>query len=159
MTVMKDVYARLQQRLIHECTSISAIREEMNALARAYNRYSDLDSQLTEHERRLTLLTRLLGPERFDETMKADDTKCLEEAFETLPSPQEWREKLRLWTAIREYLRVVVGESKLRDIQNFLNWIGLANVTRQAIESAIKQHSDYFEIIKKGHERYVKLKD
>jgi hypothetical protein len=159
MIVMKDVYARLQQRLIHECTSISTIREEINELAQAYNQYVDLRSRLTEHERRMSHLVKLLGPERFDETMKGDDTQCLREAFVTLPSPQEWRGKLRLWIAIREYLRVVVGESKLRDIQQFLGWIGLENVTRQAIESAIKQHSDHFEIIKKGHERYVKLRD
>jgi hypothetical protein len=159
MIVMKDVYARLQQRLIHECTSASKIREEISELAWAYNRYVDLSSQLTEHERRMLHLMRLLGPERFHETVKDDDTQCLKEAFVTLPSPQEWRGKLRLWIAIREYLRVVVGESKLRDIQNFLGWIGLENVTRQAIESAIKQHNDYFEIVKKGHERYVKLKD
>jgi hypothetical protein len=52
----------------------------------------------------------------------------------------------------------MAGESKVGDVQEFLNGLGMENVTRQAIESAMKRHADWFEITKKGHERYVKLK-
>jgi hypothetical protein len=52
----------------------------------------------------------------------------------------------------------MAGESKVGTIQAFLNWIGMEDVTRQAIESALKRHSNLFEIKKKGHERYVALK-
>jgi hypothetical protein len=74
-----------------------------------------------------------------------------------LPSTTELREKLRLWRAIREYLRVA-GEAKIGDIQEFLEWVGIPDFSRQALESALQNHQDLFEITKKGHERYIKLK-
>jgi hypothetical protein len=132
---------------------------EMEKLSWAYHRYLDLDSETEASGRRMTYLIGLLGPDRVEEMMAVDEGACLRETLEAHPSsPRELREKLSVWRAVREYLRVVPGQCKVGDIQAFLSWLGMRNVTRQAIESALKRHSDWFNVTKKGHERYVELK-
>jgi|HubBroStandDraft_6_1064221.scaffolds.fasta_scaffold19728_5 hypothetical protein len=153
MKLAQDVYTRLQQRLLHECRSMRATRQEMKQLSDAYFRYVDLDRQLETSRHRTSIILGLLGPAHVTETMRVTDADCLAE----FPAPDELRKKLRLWRAVREYLRMA-GDSKVGDVQEFLNWLGMENVTRQAIESAMKRHSDWFEITKKGHERYLTLK-
>jgi len=101
----------------------------------------------------------LLGPDRIEKIMKNDETKSLQETLAENRSPQQLREGLRLWVAVREYLREVPGKSKVGDIQAFLDWLGMEDVIRQAIEFALKRHSDSFKITKKGHERYVELRE
>jgi hypothetical protein len=128
-------------------------RQEIEQLAAAYFRYMDLDRQFETSRHRTSIILGLLGPAHVAETMGAIGADCLAE----FPAPEELRKKLRLWRAVREYLRMA-GESKVGDVQEFLNGLGMENVTRQAIESAMKRHADWFEITKKGHERYVKLK-
>ena|ERR1700690_4375707 len=158
MRLKQDVYLRLQRRLIHECTSTRSLREEMKELSSAYNQYVDCESRLQESNQRMSYLMGLLGPDRVIETMKADGTSCLRKTLESHTPPSELRDKLSLWRAIREYLREVPGKSKVGEIQDFLTWMGLENVTRQAIESALKRHSDWFKVTKRGHDRYVELK-
>jgi hypothetical protein len=153
MKLAQDVYTRLQQRLIHECRNMRSARQEMEQLSDAYFRYVDLEGQLETSHHRTSIILGLLGPAHVEEIMGATGRDCLAE----FPAPEELRKKLRLWRAVREYLRMA-GESKVGDIQKFLNGLGMENVTRQAIESAMKRHDDWFEIEKKGHERYVKLK-
>jgi hypothetical protein len=130
----------------------------MKKLSSAYYRYLDVDVQLQNSQRRMLYIIGLLGPDRVEETMTVDDTESLREALGANSTAQELREKLSLWRAVREYLREVPGNSKVGDIQAFLNWLGMEDVTRQAIEAALKRHSDSFEVTKKGHERYVRLK-
>jgi hypothetical protein len=140
-----------------------SIREKMGELASAYVRYMELDDELARRRHSSSILLGLFGPDRVAETMKiaetmnTDDTACLKETLEERRPPQELREELRLWRAVREYVRMA-GESSVGDIQGFLTWVGIKNVTRQAIESALRQHKEEFEIIKRGHERYVALK-
>lgn len=158
MTLKQDVYSRLQQRLLHECKTMRSLRGEMKKHSSAYERYLDLDHQLETSRRRMSYVIGLLGPDRVEAAMKVDDPECIRETLEEYPSPQELREKLSLWRAVREYLRVVPSQAKVGDIQAFLNSLGMKEVTRQAIEAALKRHSDSFHVTKKGHERYVELK-
>jgi hypothetical protein len=152
-----DVYTRLQDRLIYEAQNLRSVRKQMQELAPAYNRYLDLDNELDSRRHRMSIILGLLGPERVTEIVKADNTASLGEALEQQKPLSELREKLRLWRAVREYVRMA-GTSRIADIHQFLEWAGLKDVTRQAIESALKQHEDTFETTKRGHERFVALK-
>ena len=152
-----DVYMRLQDRLLYEAQNLRSVRQKMQELAPAYNRYLDLDRELDSRRYRMSIILGLLGPDRIPEIVKADNTACLGEALEEQKPLHELREKLRLWRAVREYVRMA-GTSKIADVHGFLDWAGLKDVTRQAIESALKQHEDTFEITKRGHERFVALK-
>jgi hypothetical protein len=131
----------------------------MKELSAAYNRYVDLKVHSKDHRKRLFYIIRLLGFDSITRAMKADGAVCFEETFETGSSTQELREKLPLWKAIREYLRVVPGKSRVCDIEAFLNSLDGKDVTRQAIDSALKRHNDRFEITNKGHASYVELKE
>ncbi len=148
---------RLQQRLLHESRSVRSIKQKMKELASAYNQFLDLDHELESRHHRMSIIMGLFGPDRVEQTIKIDDTTCLEEALADHTSPQELRKKLRLWRAVREYLRVA-GNSTIGDVHAFLTSMGIKDITRQAIESALKQHEDAFEITKRGHERYIALR-
>jgi hypothetical protein len=45
------------------------------------------------------------------------------------------------------------------DIESYLIWLGKKNVTRQAIESALKRHKGWFKTTKKAHDKYVELNE
>jgi hypothetical protein len=157
MRTAQEVYARLQQRLLHECRNIVSKGQEMGELAAPYHRYVDLEDQVSSSRRRMSYIVGLFGPDRIEQTMKIDDTTCLRKILGLHPSPRELRKKLRLWRAVREYLRIA-GKSTVTEIQVFLDWLGLERITRQAIESALKRHEDTFKVTKSGHNRYVELK-
>jgi hypothetical protein len=157
MKTPADVYTRLQERLLHECQSMRFKRQRMKKLASAYNEYLDLDEEIKIVHHRMSIILGLLGPGRISETIDTDATNCLGQTLEAFASPKELREKLTLWRAVREYLRVA-GESKISDVQAFLSWIGIHDFTRQALESALQNHEDVFEINKRGRERYIALK-
>jgi hypothetical protein len=131
--------------------------QEMDELAPSYHRYVDLEGQVSNSRRRVSYIVGLFGPDRIDETMKIDDTACVREILGSHPSSREMRKKLRLWRAVREYLRIA-GKSTVTDIQDFLDWLGMERITRQSIESALKRHEDTFKVTKSGHDRYVELK-
>lgn len=152
MKLAQDISTRFQERLLHECRSIRSARQEMKELSAAYFRYMDLERQLETSLHRTTIILGLLGPVHVADTMGATDADCLAE----LPAPAELRKKLKLWVAVREYLRLA-GKSKVGDVQATLNRLGIENATRQRIESGVKRHKSSFGIEKKGHERYLTL--
>lgn len=157
MKTPADVCTRLQERLLHECQSMRSKQLRKKKLAPAYNESLDLDEEIKIVHHRMSIILGLLGPGRISETVDTDTTNCLGQSLAAFDSPKELREKLTLWRAIREYLRVA-GESKISDVQAFLSWIGIHNFTRQAVESALQNHEDVFEISKRGRERYIALK-
>jgi hypothetical protein len=163
MKSYQDIYKLMQKRLLNECRRIRAIRREMDELASPHLRYMDLEEDLAKRLHSTSSLLGLFGSDgvaetkKLVETINSDDLACLEETLKERRSPQELREELRIWRAVREYVRMA-GESSVVDIQEFLEWIGVKNVTRQAIESALRQHKENFEITRRGHERYVALK-
>jgi hypothetical protein len=152
MKLAQDIFIRLQQRLLHECRTIRSARQEMKEHSAAYLRYLDLERQLEASRHRTTIILGLLGPVHVAETIEATDAECLAE----FPAPEVLRKKLRLWVAVREYLRME-GKSKVGDIQKFFNLLGMKNATRQSIESAAKRHPSSLEIKKENHERYLTL--
>ncbi len=153
----KDVFVRLQQRLLHESRSVRSVKQKMKKLAPAFNQYMDLDHELASRHHRMAILLGLFGNDRVEQMKTNDEAKCLEEALEDHMPLNELRERLKLWRAIREFLRVA-GKSTIGEIHAFLTGMGIENITRQAIESALKQHGDAFEISRHGHERYISLR-
>jgi hypothetical protein len=157
MKTPADACTCLQERLLHECQSMRSKQQRKKKLASAVNESLDLDEEIKIVHHRMSIILGLLGPDRISETVDTDITNCLGQTLEAFDSPKELRKKLTLWRAIREYLRVA-GESKISDVQAFLSWIGIHDFTRQAVESALQNHEDVFEISKRGRERYIALK-
>lgn len=155
MKSFQDVYEELQEQLRHEARSMRSKKQAKKKLASYYHQYLDLEDEIHNVHHRMSIKLGLFGPERVAETVKGDER--LAEALKSFQPPMELREKLTLWRAIREFLRMA-GESTVGDIQEFLQWIGLPDFTRQAVESALQNHDDIFEITKRGRERYVALK-
>lgn len=157
MKINHDVKSLLQERLVHENKVLISKKKLRKQLTSAYNRYVDVDREIDAAHHRMSILVGLLGPDAIAEVVKTNQRARLGETLEEFPSLTALREKLRLWRAIREYVRVA-GESRIGDIQEFLEWIGIPDFSRQALESALQNHQDSFQVTKKGHERYVALK-
>ncbi len=157
MKPAQDVYAAIQQRLLHECERVRAGRQEMEGLAAAYNRYRDLKTEVDEHWKRINYILRLVGPERAAKIKALDRAGILSEVKHNPEQSDELRRELSIWRAIREYLRES-GDARVGEIQAFLAWIGFRSVSRQAIESALKRHERTFRVRTSSHERFVSLK-
>lgn len=158
MKTVQDAYASIRRRLLSECKGVVAGREEMETLAAQYLRYVDCNKQVKEHWKRILYILRLIGPDRAAEIMQSDMTGVLREAVDNPPQSDDGRVILPLWKAMREFLREA-GDSRVGEIQSFLTWLGFENVTRQAIESAIKRHESRFRVRTKGRERIVSLRE
>jgi hypothetical protein len=129
----------------------------METLAAQYHRYRDLQAEVDARWKRIVYILRLIGPDRAAKIMGSDETGILLEATDTPPQSDDGRVGLPIWKAIREYLREA-GEARVGEIQSFLAWLGFENVSRQAIESALKRHEGTFRIRTKRHQRIVSLR-
>jgi len=153
----------LQERLLNRSRRMHSFRLEMDALLSAHVRYQDLEEALAKESHSASILIGLLGSDGVAETMNAaenvsdSDPSCLEQTLRERRPPEELRENLRLWRAIREIVRLC-GESSVGEIQDSLVSLGMDNVTRQAVESALRQHKKEFSVSKRGRELYVDLK-
>jgi len=156
MPSIAEVQDRMHQRLEHECLSLQSMRKEMEELSRAYNRYIDLKNEVEARSKRIQRLVGVLGDEFLDE-MAANRSQAVIEETNLQGNPSDLRIELRLWLAIREYLRVA-GEAKVGDIQDFFEAMNFETVSRQAIESALRSHNKIFRVVKRGRDKYVSLK-
>jgi hypothetical protein len=91
------------------------------------------------------------------ESTSTNDPTCLQQTLRERRPPEELRDNLRLWRAVREIVRVC-GECSVGEIQKALVSLGLEDTTRQAIESALRQHKAEFVLSKRGREKFVDLK-
>jgi hypothetical protein len=152
----------LQERFLNRSRRMRSIRLEMETLLSAHVRYEDLEEALAQESHSTSIHMGLLGSTGVAETLKAaeamsdDDRSCLEQILRER-HPAEERENLRLWRAVREIVRLG-GESSVGRIQDSLVSLGMDNVTRQAIESALRQHNKEFSVSKRGRELFVDLK-
>jgi hypothetical protein len=162
MPMMNDAIKAMEQRLLHECKAIQNIRTEMEELAPAYNRFLDLQKELATRHKRINRIQAVFGPNGIKRIEEKDKSDVVGNTLEVWPSPAQLREDLVLWEAIFEYLSTV-PESSVIDIQTFLSALGITvknkPISRQAIESAIRTHSDVFRVIKRKGEKFVSLKE
>jgi hypothetical protein len=147
-----DVQNMMLQRLEHECASMQSARKELSELASAYHRYVDLKTQIDERSKRIQRIIGILGTDSIENLGSA------EVRSETnLQGEPEWlREELSLWRAIKEYL-AIAGEAKVGDMQMFFSAMNY-EISRQAVESALRSHESTFRVSRRGREKYVSLK-
>ena len=155
---------KAQEHLLNRSRRIRSIQLEMDHLLSAHVRYEQLEEELAKELHSASTLIGLLGTAGVAETKtnaeatSDDDRVALEQTLKERRSPQELRDILTLWRAVREVVRLA-GESSVGDIQKLLAAaFGMEDVTRQAIESALRQHREEFAVAKRGRERYVALK-
>ncbi len=103
-------------------------------------------------------ILRLFGPDCVAKIVKSDQTGILREIADNPPQSDDGSIRLPLWKAMREYLREE-GQSRVGEIQLYLESKGYTNLSRQTIESAIKRHSETFGVRTRKHERLVSLKE
>ena len=113
-----EVYVCMQEALIQKARSLRSKRSEQRKVAAAHNRYLDLDDEIDSLSHRMHCALGLFGPDRVAHTANADGTHCLRDALQGLRTPENARERLTLWRAVREYLRVV-REAELVKFRNF----------------------------------------
>jgi hypothetical protein len=58
---------------------------------------------------------------------------------------------------MEEYLKYAT-KGRVREIQDFLGRLEIKPFSRDAIESALRQHPEKFRVIKRGTKKYVALK-
>jgi len=156
----KDVLKAMATRIVHECETLVAVRQEIEAHQAAYNRYVDAIKVREERERRLRRLTALLGLDEFSERLiggedQVRDTILEEDAINM--DFDQLREEIPLWQLLRELL-AFVPDAQVAQIQDFFQVVGLT-ATPQAIDSAVKQHKDIFSVKKRGRHKFISLKD
>ncbi|MGO9123530.1 MAG: hypothetical protein ACLP6G_01440 [Terriglobales bacterium] len=147
-----DVTSMMHQRLEHECASMQSVRKELSELASAYNRYVDLKAQIDSRSKRIQRLMAVLG----DESVSNIAKDAVRAETNLQGDPESLRTDLPLWQAVKEYL-TFAGQTKVGDIQQFF---GATNyeVSRQAIESALRSHTSTFRVARKGRDKYISLK-
>ena len=158
MNPTPDYQTLLLRRLRHHSHGERSVALEMEELSAAYNRYVDLEDQLEEHRKRISYITRLLGPDRVTQGINLDGAESKPTGSEATPAHTESQERLPLWKAVRECLRVA-GKSRVSDIEAYLNSLGGKRVTRQAMVSALDRHSDWFVVTRTRHAVYVDLRE
>jgi len=151
-----DVQEMMRQRLEHECTSLRPLRNEMEQLSSAYNRYVDLKAEIDARGKRIQTLMAVLGVD-YLEAKAAAESEVIGEETNLQGDPQDLRADFSLWRAVREYLRFA-GETKVGDVQQFLQASNFDKCGRQAIESALRSHDDVFRVVKRGREKYISLR-
>jgi len=152
-----DVQEMMRQRLEHECASLQPLREEMDKLAAAYNRYVDLKGEIDSRSKRIKRLMASLGPEYLEAKVQGQ-SESVDDETNLQGDPDDLRANFPLWRAIREYLLIVAGEAKVGDIQQFLEASTFEKCGRQAIESALRSHDNIFRVVKRGRDKYISLK-
>lgn len=157
MKLAQHIHERLQRKLVHHCKGMDSARREMGELSEAYYRFIDLAGQLQDHMDRMTIILQMLGLDGATKGLNPEEVSIVKEKFVNPLDSQDLSAHLSTWKAVREYLHEA-GESKLGKIQEFLTWLGMKNMTRQRIESALKHHPNTFQVTPRNHERFVALR-
>ena len=152
-----EIAERMHQRLLHECRSMAASRERIKGDIEAYHRVKDEMEQALRREKRIYSILGVLG---LHEVARIHEHEAeLASALDSITtvSPTQLREKLSLWEAMKEYLQYV-PEARIAEMEEFLNAARMPNANRQAMESALKRHSETFRTRKDGREKYISLR-
>jgi hypothetical protein len=144
----RSIAKALQQEAKADVENLKAIDAEQSKHRTAYLRFLDLEAEKKFKTERLRCSSSLV-------THIMVETEGLEPdaAFDEYVIPVS---DLSLWEAMRSILKHS-GEIQLVELQHALEPFG-QSVTRGAIESAIKTHSDVFQARTRGRERFVSLK-
>jgi len=158
MTMPRDVFKALESNFRQDCSRLEDIRSEMEKLRGSYNRFIELRQEMENRHSRVLRIIGLLGTEGIEIAKSNDREDVIDTAIGGQFNVKQLRENLPLWQALQEYLRVV-SKASVEEIRAFLEKVGMEDVSRQAIESAVRAHPRVFQTIKKGKERYFSLRE
>jgi len=156
MPLLTDAQRAIKQRLLAACERVRELRIEQKTLASAYERYTLLQKELKQQEKRIDRLAGLIGPNLFLAAEIEDTSNVIGDTVETHTSILQLRNELSLWEAMVEYLSYA-EEARIQDVQTFLESFGIT-ASREAIESALKRHPETFKSKKRGGTKLVSLK-
>ena len=156
MPLLTDAQRAIKQRLLAACGRVRELRTEQKTLASAYERYTLLQKELKQQEKRIDRLAGLIGPNLFLAAEIEDTSNVIGDTVETHTSILQLRNELSLWEAMVEYLSYA-EEARIQDVQTFLESFGIT-ASREAIESALKRHPETFKSKKRGGTKLVSLK-
>jgi microsomal dipeptidase-like Zn-dependent dipeptidase len=146
---IQDVAQALRQQWKDNEQELHRIRDEQNKLRAAHIRFLNLEE---EAKRRMTTLQRVgaLLTRQGVWSIETDGAK-LGLDFDI------FSDEISLWETLAEFLKLT-GEIRVVDLHLALRELYDKNVTRQAIESAMRTHSDLFKFKRSGREVFVSLK-
>jgi len=155
-----ELERQFRARLVHEAAKLREGRSRMKEYEAAYHAYQDLEKECAGRERRMKRIAALIGGEALGKIgssrSKSDKQAFADTVF--LTDVVEMREQTPLWQLLFEFL-LLRGKARVPEILDFMWAVGMADVTRQAIESAVKSHSDVFRVAKVGNEKILGLVD
>jgi hypothetical protein len=156
MSRAQDMFNRVRDALVVDAKRQRELGADMRKLSEAYNRYLALRREAEAHEESAKALKALLGPSAFTHAMESDESDAIGDELEVSPTVTELRNAAPMWQHVQQYLRFT-SEAQVAEIVSFLDWVGI-KTSRQAVEAAIKSHSQYFIVKKKGRESFVSLR-
>jgi len=155
--MVRDVFQSMILRLKYEAERVQEFRNDMEKLASSYHRYCDLQKNLKASEDRIKRIVAVLGANLISQVKESEDGNALREILETDPTPTKLRTNAPLWKMLAEYLSHV-PEATVEEIAVFMEAVGVNDLSRQAIESALRTHAKTFRITKRGREKYISLR-
>ncbi len=156
-TDANDAICSLIHRALHEGKKFFALQREIDELSAAYFRYRDLRQEQTQVRHLILDLFGVLGKFFPSESFTPESAKLIDPYG---IGSSEMRKRLKLWQILKLYLEAVDGAATMAQFRDFLRWLDLDDIsaTPQAIESAIKTHSELFRVESPGKERLVALR-
>ena len=142
---MDDLLKRANQRLRTHMTRLNELMAERDQLADAHFRYVDTMNATVRHEHAAKAIMA-----SGDNHMEAVETQQATWAT----NARALRVKAALWEHIDQYLQIV-PEARLEEILEVLKRLNI-DATRQAVESAVRQHPKLFGIRKEGRENFYR---
>jgi hypothetical protein len=145
---IQDVAQALRQQWKDNEQELHRIRDEQNKLRAAHIRFLNLEE---EAKRKTATLQRVgvLLARQGNWNVEAEGVK--------LGLDVDFLGEISLWEALAEFLKLT-GEIRVVDLHLALRELYDKNVTRQAIESAMRTHSDLFKFRRLGREVFIALK-
>jgi len=146
---VQDVAQALRQQWEDNQRELHRIRDEQNELRAAHIRYLNLEE---EAKRKIVTLQRvgvLLG--------RQGDWDVEKEAKKLGLDIDVIFADIALWEVLAEVLKLT-GEIRVVDLHLVLQEVYIESVTRQAMESAMRTHSELFKFRRSGREVFVSLK-
>jgi hypothetical protein len=168
MAHFKYIVKGLSGQTARKLDSVAKVREELNELLGAYQRYKELSARIGPESESARIGLALLfnapakaHPEINPYPLSEKDMQELEDAARndieidalTLDLGQ-----YPLWKIMREILRQV-PEMRVYELEAHLKAFGVPRAERSAIESSLKTHRKQFRITKQGREKFVAWKE
>ncbi len=154
----------LYHRFCHDRKQFGTNRREMEKLSESYFRYRDLLHEQEVVTARMLKIFGVLGvyaPETSPE-MAREIKRIVGTAPNAEISSDDIRNRLKLWEILELFLSAVDDKATVSDFRNFLFSLGIREgvdlTSAQAVNSAVKTHSEIFEEASEGGQKFIKLR-